>query len=666
MEENELYDRIGESDLNPNYKDGQVYQHEDVNNMISIFKEAINANYHDIQKLENGETNVGSAGSVDGATVSRYLDEELQPDDNKIPSSQQAKAYIDGLFAEYSAPVRGVDYWTDEDKQEIIDDTSTAVLEDINGKNLFDGLLELGNYSNITGLKFDANNLYRNTNPIPVKPNTTYTFSINGVSQKYCTYYYGENGTFITYDTSLTTGTFTTPANCYYVNFRCFGGDFTSDFANLKIQLEVGDTATDYEPYRKLIKEEAGYVKENTTFYANDFKCRNMFGNYVVINGWITGTTMRVNSVNGNRMALIPCKPNTTYTISRSVLTSSFRVSDCTKIPNMTSSNVDYTVSTVSENNDGTIITYTTSSTAKYIIIHYANIGSDSSSTIESSLATIQLEVGSEATPYTSYNQPVMETNIGVKEDTIIYANDFKCKNLLSSFMELGSLNNDNGTSSPTTDAIRTANFVEVKPNTIYTVSNDKQYHIYIYEYSSESSSEFIKYTGANTDDYKGKATITTTSTTKYIKIRTVISNVENDLTSKWQLEVGSEATSYTEYKNFDGGRTVWINNDPNNQFTPQDININLSEYSFYEIIWKQHATTQNYMQSTGKIPVGQNACLGGGILRISASPRFWARFVDYSSTKLTVSAGYYETTSDNSANTANDIIIPIQIIAYK
>ena len=33
------------------------------------------------------------------------------------------------------------------------------------------------------------------------------------------------------------------------MNFRCFNIDFTSDYANLKIQLEQGSTATTYEPY---------------------------------------------------------------------------------------------------------------------------------------------------------------------------------------------------------------------------------------------------------------------------------------------------------------------------------------------------------------------------------------------------------------------------------
>ena len=122
MAEEPLYDRIGEADLNPIYKDGQVYQHTDVNNMLSILKTAVNENYHDIQKLENGTKDVEKAKTLDGATLSRYLDETLQANDNKVPSSQQAKAYVDNLFAEYSPPIRGVDYWTEEDKEEIIDE----------------------------------------------------------------------------------------------------------------------------------------------------------------------------------------------------------------------------------------------------------------------------------------------------------------------------------------------------------------------------------------------------------------------------------------------------------------------------------------------------------------------------------------------------------------
>ena len=131
MEEETLYDRIGEADLNPTYKDGQVYQHTDVNNMLSILKTAVNENYHDIQKLESGEIDVGNTNKLDGAELSRYIDEELQADDDKIPSSQQTKAYIDALFSEFSAPIRGVDYWTEEDQEYIIDEAVDKVGDEV-------------------------------------------------------------------------------------------------------------------------------------------------------------------------------------------------------------------------------------------------------------------------------------------------------------------------------------------------------------------------------------------------------------------------------------------------------------------------------------------------------------------------------------------------------
>ena len=131
MEEETLYDRIGEADLNPTYKDGQVYQHTDVNNTLSILKTAVNENYHDIQRLENGEKDVGNAKKLDNATLSRYIDEELQADDDKIPSSQQAKAYIDALFADFSPPIRGVDYWTEEDQDYVIDEAVDKVSDEV-------------------------------------------------------------------------------------------------------------------------------------------------------------------------------------------------------------------------------------------------------------------------------------------------------------------------------------------------------------------------------------------------------------------------------------------------------------------------------------------------------------------------------------------------------
>lgn len=130
MQENELYDRIGETDLNPTYVDGQPLQHIDMNNIVSVTKKGINENYYDIQKLQNGDKAAGNSQKLSGAELSKYIDETLQASDDKVPSSQQVKAYVDEQIQSFTPPVRGVDYWTEEDKQEIVDETVAAVTED--------------------------------------------------------------------------------------------------------------------------------------------------------------------------------------------------------------------------------------------------------------------------------------------------------------------------------------------------------------------------------------------------------------------------------------------------------------------------------------------------------------------------------------------------------
>ena len=122
------------------------------------------------------------------------------------------------------------------------------------GKNLFDGIIEQGNYDGSTGAKTGSNAFYRNANKIPVQPSTTYTFSLNGESKRYVVLFYKGDGTFISQNSSLTTGTFTTPSNAYYVNFRCFQSDYTDNYATLKIMLEKGSVATSYSPYRSYTK----------------------------------------------------------------------------------------------------------------------------------------------------------------------------------------------------------------------------------------------------------------------------------------------------------------------------------------------------------------------------------------------------------------------------
>ena len=99
MNEN-LIDRIGDNYLTPDYKDGDTLLHTDYNEFLDIAKTAINENYHDIQKIQKGEVNVGNANKLSDAVLSRSTDGTLENDDNKIPSAQQVKGYVDGLYEE--------------------------------------------------------------------------------------------------------------------------------------------------------------------------------------------------------------------------------------------------------------------------------------------------------------------------------------------------------------------------------------------------------------------------------------------------------------------------------------------------------------------------------------------------------------------------------------
>ena len=94
----------------------------------------------------------------------------------------------------------------------------------------------------------------------------------------------------------------------------------------LNVQIEKGSTDTNFVPCKKIIKEQGGCVKEDTTFYANDYKSRNLLNVYkttsVVANtfeyladDWVhfvntAGTAEEV------KFASFDAKPNTTYAIT--------------------------------------------------------------------------------------------------------------------------------------------------------------------------------------------------------------------------------------------------------------------------------------------------------------------------------------------------------------
>ena len=112
--------RIDDNFLKADHSDGEVLQHTDLNELESVVKTAINANYIDIQKLQDGTKSVSEATSLKGedgsATLSQFITEMLQPSDNKIPTSLQVKNFVENAIN--TANTGLVFYWDGTGGQE--------------------------------------------------------------------------------------------------------------------------------------------------------------------------------------------------------------------------------------------------------------------------------------------------------------------------------------------------------------------------------------------------------------------------------------------------------------------------------------------------------------------------------------------------------------------
>jgi hypothetical protein len=112
------------------------------------------------------------------------------------------------------------------------------------GKNLFDGFLESGGINNATGVNIVDASRIRTVGFTSVNPNTTYAVSINGVLTPMAVIAYDANKNYISLIGAVPT--FTTPSNCAFVRWHR-----TSTNLQELWQLELGSTATTYEPYAR-------------------------------------------------------------------------------------------------------------------------------------------------------------------------------------------------------------------------------------------------------------------------------------------------------------------------------------------------------------------------------------------------------------------------------
>lgn len=168
--------------------------------------------------------------------------------DMVIDLTQMANQYI----TNYSQFVSIYPNYYEFEKGRLISFTGTG-LKTV-GKNQFDATLEVGTL-NDQGMNNSSTTRLRTVGYIKVLPNTKYT--VRGVASKTLQY----ETSFYTVDDFATprlsasgwgTGTFTTPNGCNYIRVLFRFSDqttiLTTDVSD--IQLEIGETATEYEPYK--------------------------------------------------------------------------------------------------------------------------------------------------------------------------------------------------------------------------------------------------------------------------------------------------------------------------------------------------------------------------------------------------------------------------------
>ena len=123
------------------------------------------------------------------------------------------------------------------------------------GFNQWDEEWELGTYLNINGSKYNSTSKIRNVNPIRVLPNTSYYYIVGTTStDEDGVFFYDGNMNFIrrqpiSHGSSVSTS-FTTPANCSYVNFSVKNTTYNND-----ICINISDTSKNgtYEPYTESV-----------------------------------------------------------------------------------------------------------------------------------------------------------------------------------------------------------------------------------------------------------------------------------------------------------------------------------------------------------------------------------------------------------------------------
>ena len=265
-------------------------------------------------------------------------------------------------------------------------------------KNIFDGET-INAWLRPDGTAQNSNGDRTSANYISVKPNTTYT--LHGTLSTYLKFtQFDSSKTAVSQQTttSATSLTVTTGVTTAFIRIGWGNAANASD-----VMLELGSTATAYEPYQGQSYE----VNLGKNLFDKD--------NANVLNAYFalpSDTTITSNAQ--NRTLYVPCNANTTYTFQAMGSNWIRQVGYTATTP---AAGVSVSGITNLEKN-ATSTTITTGSTAKYLVFRFWH-QNNSTETYQQALDSIQIEKGSTATSYAAYFEPIELCKIGDYQDYI-------------------------------------------------------------------------------------------------------------------------------------------------------------------------------------------------------------------------------------------------------
>ena len=346
---------------------------------------------------------------------------------------------LNEVLTPYAQKIKGLMTAKDEIKADLTSATETLV-----GKNIFNK----DDYNFVkAGINSSTNKLAGNdslrTIYVPVVPDTTYTVSkmqsarfIIGFTDS-DTVANGTDVTNVTYNNNATALTSMSGNASKYILVTCYVATETTAFDDIlaTLQIEKGSTATQYEAYNETVivkdttaRADISDLDEKVTLLNAEVRDtveyahgKNLFNKdeYSAIAANINTSTNKLVSNQSLKTVYVRIKPNTTYTVSK-IKSARFIVgfSDADVVAN----GIDLT--NVVYNNAATFLTSTSGQNSKYILV--TCYSTTETETLESILASLQIEDGSIPTQYEAYAEKLSAIDAVARDDLDVVGADIE------------------------------------------------------------------------------------------------------------------------------------------------------------------------------------------------------------------------------------------------